>query len=500
MEPIWGEMNVERIKGRSITQLLVESELPLPAGRDAQRLLHAQGKIQNNSARCTNGRILAEGTITLQLLCVDNEQQPFGMRASTQYNHDIPLADVTDGMRASVKSQILDLRCTLRDRRIHLEAVAELNAMAEHTERMRVLSDIANEENVQKLYTEQQIGQMTHVGGGTLRLREEIPASGVQQLLIADAEAQIKNAVPNDSGIAVNGVLFISALYMDESGALNQHSNQLPFEEFITVEQPVQNCVSLGVTPQVNDFTLLIGETEGMIDVETSLSLEASCISNTQINALSDVYVPNGCCCCKQEMVERISPVKQIQQNCTVHESVRIPEGMPDAFRVTYVTARPTVLGVIDQEGMLAVDGLLITCVVYQTDEGVVTSFEEDIPFRCAIDAVYMVDSDVRVHTLEAHGSGSGRLVNCVFTLETCATLRELRYIPLAMQMEPAEPEQRDNGILIYYASAGETLWDIGKRFGVTTAQLQTWNPGKEETFMEGEPLLILSAAGKHKG
>lgn len=500
MEPIWSELSLERVTGRSVAQLLVESDIPVPAGREAQRILYAHGMIKNDVTHCANGRVQAEGTLTLQLLCLDMENNPFGMRAATQYNHDIAIAEVKEGMRASVKPQLLDIRCTLKDRRIHLDAVAELNTVAEQNDRIRVLSDIAGVENLQKKHFETEIGEWTHLGSNTLRLHEEIYAEGIQHLLFADAAAQIQTVTLEENGAAARGILFVNALYSNENGQLTHSMEQLPFEELIPIELVAQPSAMLHVTTNVQDISMQISENENYLEMDTAIQLNAHCIGTSHITALSDAYAPNSGCTCKQETVAKLSPVSFVTQNCVVQESLRTPEGKPDALRPVFTSARPTVLGVVDHDGRLAVEGLLITSVVYQTDDGTLTSFEEDLPFSCTLDAPYMADTEIQVRMLEGRASGSGHTLNCSFTLEASALLREVVYVQLAVDVEESEPIQRENGIMISFASAGETSWNIGKRYGVTAEQLHGWNPELIEPFEEGCPVLILSASGRMHG
>lgn len=497
MEPIWNELNMERVAGRTVAQAMVESDIPLPAGRDTQRILHVQGQIHNDAAHCSAGKVQADGTLTLQMLCLDNENQPFGVRASTQYSHNIPLDGVEEGMRAQVTPQLMDLRYSLNDRRVHLETVAELNTVARQNDSVQVLADIGGVEDLQKQFQEIESARLTPVGSSTVRTREEVAAPGAQQVLLADAQAQIQNATLEENGIAVQGMLYVSALYVDADGQLIHATQQFPFEELIPVELDAGTCASVNVTPTVKDLSVSVGTDGDMLEVEASLMLEANCITQERMNALSDAYAPNQAVNCAQETMEQLNPVAVVRQICPVHETLRVPEGLPDISRVSFVNARPTVLGTADDGGQLAVDGLLVTSIVFQSEDSMLMGFEEDVPFRCTLNTPFTPDAEITVHVLQARASGSGRSVYVDYVLETEAMVNELRETALAVSAEPAEPVARKNGIMINFAPAGETFWDVGKRNGVTTAQLKQWNPGVTEPFAEGTPVFVLSAAGK---
>ncbi len=500
MEPIWNELNMERVAGKTVAQAMVESDVPLPAGRDTQRILHVQGQIRNDAAHCSAGRVQADGTLTLQMLCLDGENNPFGVRASAQYSHGIPLDGVEEGMRAQVKPQLLDLRYALNDRRVHLETVAELNTVVKQNDSVQVLADIGGVDNLQKQFQEIETSRLMPVGNSTVRVREEVSAPGAQQVLLADAQAQIQNTSLEENGLGVQGTLYVSALYVDSDGQLSQATQQFPFEELISAELDARTCDSVIVFPTVKDLSVSAGTEGDMLEVEASVLLEANCISRERMSALADAYAPDQAVTCVRQTMEQLDPATVVRQICPIHETVRVPEGLPDMSRVSFVNARPTVLGTANENGQLAADGILVTSIVYQSEESMLMGFEEDVPFRCTLNTPFTPDAEIAVHVLQTRASGSGRSVYVDYVLETEALVNEMRETALAVSAEPGEPVAHKNGILINFVPAGETFWDVGKRNGVTTAQLKQWNPGATEPFAEGTPVFVLSAAGKqHK-
>lgn len=498
MEPIWGELKLERVAGRTVAQAFVEGDIPMPAGREAQRILQVEGQIQNEAARCTDGRVQVEGTLSLQMLCMSPEHVPFDVHAATRYSHNIPLAGVEEGMQAKVTPQLLDLRCVLQDRHAHVEAVAELNTMVQKNDVIQVLADVSGANNLQTLHADAQLGQLRELTTSTLRMHEMLDAPGVVHALRANAAAHIKDAALEENGIAVEGTLYVAVLYTNEDDQLVQSMHQIPFSELIPLDLDASSCGRVRVSPMVRDLSVSVSAEPDMLEMDAATLLGVHCIAHEQLRSLADAYTPDGDIEFVQQQVEQLSPVDSMAQQCRINETLRLPENLPEAARVIYAAARPTVLGISDSDGALAVDGLLITTLVYQSAEGAAIAFEEDVPFRCTLDVPYSPDAEVRARALEVRGSGSGRMLNVEYLLETEADLYELQQIMLAVDAAPAAPVVRDNGIIVHLASGGETFWDAGKRYGVTAAQVQMWNPQLTEPFAEGMPILILSASG-HK-
>lgn len=490
---------MQRIVGRAAAQALVESDIPLPVGRDAQRILYAEGAIDSNACRCMNGQVQAEGALTLQLLCLGSDNLPFGMQAATQYAHTIPMADVREGMHCTVKPRLLDVRCALRDGRVRLEAVAELQSVATDDERVSVLSDIAGAPDLQRLHEETDVGELNMIGASTARLHEALPAPGVQQVLLANGSAQITGRELSGDSVTVSGTLFVVVLYLDEEGQFQQAAQQIPFQETVPVNADPRNCADLIVEADADDLSVTLSGEPGMLELDAAVFLKVYCIEQRHVTALADAYAPDAPLEIQQLMAEQMSVAGQAGRTLNYTEAVRIPEQLPEAFRPVFAAARPSVLGLVNSSGQLGVDGMFTTSVVYITDDGHVVGYEEDVPFAIVLDAPFMPDADVTVNLLEVRAAGGGRTLSVAYVVEVRALLRELVTLTLAVDAMPAAAPPRENGIFVAYAAEGETFWDIGKRFSVPAGRLREWNAEVAEPLGDGQPVMILSAAGKKR-
>ncbi len=497
MEPIWSDLQLERMAGRTATQAFVEGDIHMPAGRDVQRILQTDAQIQNENARSANGRVDVDGTITLQLLCLSTEGVPFDVRASTRYNHSIPMEGAADGMNVEVTPQLMDIRTALDNDRAHMEAVADLNATVRQDENMRVITDMRNARNLQTRYEQAQLGRAMPLAQASLRMREELEAPGVIQVLRINAAPHIDNVTLEANGAAVEGTMYLYALYLTEERQLMQALLRAPFSELIPLEMDASNCSRISATPSVRDISGAVLTEGESLELNVTMEIDVTCITRENVNMLSDAYSADGSVEVQRQNLEQLMPVSTVTGLCRISETLRVPDEDPDIARVIFTSARPTVLGLTDNSGQLGVDGILITSVVYADANAATNVFEEDIPFRCVIDAPYTEDALVRVRVLEVRGTGTGRSVQVDYLLETQARLYERQQLQLAVGMEEAVPVSRENGIYVHMGNAGESLWDIGKRYGVTVAQIQEWNPEAGDTISEGMPVLIFSNSGR---
>ena len=494
MEPIRNELQIRRVAGRVVAQTVVESEIPMPSGRQVSRILYAQGQIENEIAETQERQVRTAGTLRLQLMCMDIENQVFGMRAQTQYTHQIAMAGVQAGMRVQVQAQLLDMRCALTNGRIRLDAIAELTAAVQEQGETTVVHDIAGIGDVEKRYAEVTVGDWRKVGETLLRIHETVPIAGIESVLLADGATQTTSVSLTEGGANVQGMLYLGILYTDQDGQYTPTSQHLPYEAMVPFEVDARTCTQIVGTTRLKELEVAVSPDNDGLEIDVLLELIAHCIGSTDVRVLEDAYTPDGSFCCTQEEMEQLSTVAHSTKVCTYTENIRVPDDREAAFRPLFVSARPMLLGVFNNGGQLAADGMLVATVIYQTDEGILMCFEEDIPIQCTLDAPFMADSEVSLTLLEARINGSGRALNATFTVETAATLQELTRLRVVTDTQAAEPLPRANGVMVHFASASDTYWDIGKRYGVSLENLRNWNPDVQEPFAEGQAIILLLA------
>jgi len=498
MEPIYNELKLERLISKSIVQAFIEGDIPMPAGREAERILGVESHIRNDAARCSHGSVQAEGTLMLNILCLDAQEQTFDVHASTRYNHSIPLENVQEGMDAEITPQLYDLRTDLRDRRVHVEAVAELNTLVRDDEPIETLTDVVGAGELYKRYNETDLSKSRELGSTSLRVHETLSAPGAAHVLRANISPHISEVKLAENGLDISGTLYVSVLYENGEAALIQLNERLPFEQFMQVELDA-TCGDISIRPELKDYSVGISAAEGMLDLDANLELFAACITKEQLKTLEDFYSLDGSVNCLQQEIELLMPIMNVSELCPIIENLKIPEQLPQSGRVVYTSFRPVVLNLFDDNGKLALNALLITEVVYATAEGALFKFSEDMPVKCTLDVPFSSEAIVALNPLEVRANGTGRMLNVEYLLEVLARTFIMEQLTLAAGAEETEAKPRESGIMVALAPEGDTVWNIAKRFRVTPEQLLSWNEGLVEPIREGTEILVLSRPGKKR-
>lgn len=499
MEVNWSELTIEKRMGQSDLSAAVESEIPVPEGREAARVLYAGGRLLPNASAARDGTVETNGTLQLQVLCVTTQNKPFAIRAAADYSSDIPMEQAKTGMLSSVTQQLTALRCKPEQGAISVFAELGMQALAASEEKQRILSSAGNSAGLEQQKTELPIARRAKALAHTLVLREEMPITNAAEVLLIEAEPVIREIAAGEGGVTVKGTLYTSALTMNEQGELQQNTAQLPIEEWIpNASLPPCPQEALRVLAQLTDITANISDDEmPVLLVDARIGLTVDCVMKESVHVVEDAYAPDTGMTAVQQTLERVLPASEVKQKCSVREMLTVPAYLPEAFRTVYAAGRAVVTDAADQDGELFAQGTLYATVVFTSEEGATYGFEEEVPFSCSLGVPYTGEADITARVLQIAGRGSGRELELTTTLELTAELHERRTDTVAVDMEQGDTESVPQGILIYLAGEGEHLWNVGRKFMLPQSAVRDWNPAVEEPLKEGQQLLLLK--GKQK-
>ena len=105
-------MGIDTLVGAAVSQTLIDSDIPLPEGRVAARVLCAGTQLGACEAQAQQDAVRASGSLTLLLLCESPSGEAFGFSAATTYVHSVELPGAAEGMAASAQAQVLECTCT----------------------------------------------------------------------------------------------------------------------------------------------------------------------------------------------------------------------------------------------------------------------------------------------------------------------------------------------------------------------------------------------------
>ena len=476
--------------GSVVSQELIASEIPLPDGRDVSEVLGVYARVSVDSGECVTGGVRVSGRLTLHCVCRSMVDEIFGFQAQSTFGQTLALDGAESGQSVEVRAQVVECKAAPDTLRLKMNAVLELAVYVTAPVTTPFVTDVSCAGAIEKRRTTLEVRRNALIAEATLHLREEADAASVTRVLVYHGAAQVTSvSFSGASTCEATGKLILSVLAETEEHEVKTQLVSLPFA--CSFDAPYQagawaSCTVESLSAVAADVSF------GVIDAEATLRIRLYGAETAQCDVLLDAYAPGEAITCRYASVERLQFTGCEQKCFPITENVLLPAGLPDAMRAVYATAMPIVTGLSARDSRLVADVMLLTTLIYRSDEGRLYAFTEDIPVQLCFDAPFTPDAQVYVRTLSVAASGGGRAPEVTFSLEGTALLYETAPVSLVTEIAQSATPCPYNGLLIYCADANETLWDIGKRFQIPIASLTKWNGALTEPLAEGQAVVVM--------
>lgn len=488
MDVQFGGIGMESLHYRDVVQSSVTSRVPLPEQVNVKSVLVAASELQVSEAQCAPGQVTVTGELNITFLCEDPAGEPVGFSARSAFRQTADVPGAEEGMRAEAIGQVLETECEPDGDALKVELLTELLLSVRSAGAKKLVTELRGS-NSETRYETLSVKRRCLLGETNLRMRDEMPAPEARRVLLTRGAARIKGVQFSGTTANVDGDLFVTALVENEGGELRSMQATLPFRDSFTAV-PSENCQCRAFVRSITATAADAGF--GVLDVEAVVGMELAGIEESMPRVLVDAYDPDAAFTCDMAEMD-VSTCQGITESLVrITENLAVPKHLPEVNQPIFLTVTPAVTGTDALNGRLNVDAMLLVTAVYRCDGGFLHSFTEDVPVRFTLETPPGDLVTARVTLLTATLAGSGRLLEMGLAFSVMAERYGLSHIRAVSEIVSGGEKPKNRGILIYCADAGETLWDVGKRFLVPVEDIKKWNDGVTEALKEGQQILLM--------
>lgn len=386
----------------------------------------------------------------------------------------------------------ISVNCRLQNpRRITVKAVigAALKVIGN-----RALETAVPCDGIEAIYDDLTLKAFCGSGDAGIRISGSMPrVDGICEIIETGGTVYFSDVKTVSSKAVVKGSADIYALVTtgEGTGALRFTECSIPFSDVIDVDgmQEGAECILNAV---LTDIRCELSENDGSVSVEAEAYVTASAYCDTSASVMRDAYSRTGTAdiTCEDVAFESLSGRECFSETVTCEFSPDLSE-----VRIVGMAADPVIKSICAQDGRLCIDGDMIMT-VYMCNEtehkvaerSVPFSVERDMPpsdggFRCEASAT------PRTVGFSMPDDNTAR-VNVGVDFELCffETFRRRAVTHIAAS---TDDNSTANGILLYYAAAGERVWDIAKKYRTSAAIIERDNNLGSDTLEKNQMLLI---------
>jgi len=319
-------------------------------------------------------------------------------------------------------------------------------------------------------------------------------------VLGVDASAHLRDIVCNDGKFTIKGTVsanIVAAKNIDGSSIFNTY-HEFDFTKTITAATVSSDDLVSGFVA-VTAVTLSAGSRAGKneLNIDLEILFNGLISTNQQIECLTDAISFDNELVMNQGEITGNQAIEQVNINVDVEGNVMMPENAAFISKVLSTShARITQVNVVPSDSRITIEGILEAGIIFECEERNIHHQIVQVPFS----NVARVDNVTSAAAISAGISlsfckvrarrGKELLVDARLGLNVSASTTTTHSVILGVKQGTAKP-QDESAILIFTASANETLWDIAKRTNVPTNEILAQNPNLEQGITAGDKISI---------
>ncbi|MBQ9988204.1 MAG: DUF3794 domain-containing protein [Clostridia bacterium] len=487
--------------GGVVSQTVIEGEVSLPVGRpEMVRVLMVRGRAETGSVESLDQRAMTDGTLTLSVCYLDQNDRIISFESASTFKHTADVPGAQAGMRGTAQADVSAIEVSMLDgRRLNVQAVIDI--YFDITDEVDLHTLTAPEEGAlcvktQTLCVERRAARAVSAAevSDSVEIAPHLPAA--VQVLDCRGQAHVQQAFSENELLCIEGELVLTITYTGDSteDPVSQCFARLPFSEMLPAPG-AERGQRVQALCKVRDLYARVEEDGRHIAVEAVCGLELVADHPLLISAVTDAYAIGKETAVTTKHVRLTRCAAMGGGTRALQETVPIDRG-GEVARVQAVFASPSCVKASAGEGCLVMETVFTGQMIYLDRDGQVQSCEFQWPARLeeemeGVTPNLIVQARIWAEQVQVMPTGEGLdvrvLANWSAQALSCTEQSVVEQI-VVTDREQTLP----SGIVVYFASGQETMWDIAKQYGVRLCQVQAVNPEAQDPLTKGQKLILL--------
>lgn len=473
---------------------------------DIQRILKCQIYPRIGSRSVSGDRLMLEGGFTVKVFYLD----PSGTRirfcdSSDTFSTEIALKQAVENAQISAFPRVEYINCRATSpRRLDIHGAFSLCAKVTSQGRSEIVSNIVGSD-IEQLKRKIQVNNLVGFCQQQFSVDEILElGSGkppADSIIRSDAFAVLQDFKVTSGKLMVKGEVCVKFLYdsTDEESVPETMEFTIPFSQMLDCAGVTDDCLCdvrleiTGLEAQIkNDYS---GD-KTFFDTQIRLFVSAAAYQNSEVTVVSDAYSRNYDLTIdsKQKTTDQLM---ELAGDTIVHQSTLSLENGSISKVIDVWNEMSNVAAEI-QNGQIVFKGKYSLCVLAMDGENKPFYFERLLDFESSKacgstgDAL-KCDAKVDVGGISFRMMGNG--IEAKTELRLTAEIYNRRSIKAitAVTADETKPVKHDNSaaLCIYYAEAGENLWDIARDYRTSMDVIKQEN-GVSGDVMENRGMLLI--------
>ncbi len=488
-------------EGIKHTEIAEEFILPdyLP---DIKRIIRVDAKPRIDGKFITAGKIDYEGDVVCHLLFCDDDNRLKTVTFTAAFSDGIELSEADNECIANLLPAPCSLNCRMLNPRrvsLRLRLDTECTVWCNRSFRPETVGNLSPF-GAESLTKELEVMKLICAGESGLNASADLEADGalpqIGEVISCNVDMSFYECKGSDGKVLCRGDMPITVFYStpgekNEDGTDGKESytvlyRKLPIAQVVGADGVNENyeCLARG---SIDDIKVSVAENgfgeRRILELDITYRIYLNCVCRDEVTVTEDMYALDRDVTAETEKNEFCYLARSYATSFGANAVIpRAELDLTDADNIFEVSSQPKVNDAVlsDDRRRLVVTGVSPTSAIISGSDGLY-SVEYEIPFKLELDASgipekFIYNSDAVC--MSARGRLDGENIYTDLELQINLMILGVNETEVLKKAEFTEKQPSEDipQMRFFYPSDDETLWDIGKRFGVSRRELEEAN------------------------
>lgn len=495
IEVLQDNICINRLVERKKKEITLESSIIVPDVKpDIVKPIDLSGNVCIYKKEIINGRIKIDGTIDCNIIyLVDSVDESIrGLNSNIDFSEFLEIDSNISEADIDANIIIKNMKCeVLNGRKVNLKATIELSARLYSNDGVNILKDINGARGIQKLNKIVQLNSM--VGKNTAKsiAKENIILNQEEHVVeILKKEIRIIN---KDFKISYNKVVAksevsVKILYLTEDGRINYVEKIIPIMGFIDMENVTEENICDVKYCMKNILVKLNNTDENSIYLEIEVEISCYSYETKDVELIQDVYTPFSNIEYNRKSIKAMVGLQNISDKYAINEQILSPEISNSRIYNVSTTTNINTVKIVGSKAIY--EGEAFVNILYESTEVTrIDKKEFKFPINYEIDILEGMNEenlDIMLEVENYNVSSQGDNIQVNIELNISTKMFKTIELNIIDNVEEKELEnQEEYSIIVYFVKAGDTLWNIAKKYRSTVENIKQINNIEDEDKLE---------------
>jgi len=477
---------------------------------DVGRIISADAVTQILTKEIMQDRAMISGNAKINILYVpaDNPSVVKNVETIQNFNYVMELSGLRQNMTLNILSSAEKTDISiLNSRKLHITSNLSFLGNVTSTNEISCISEIKNNDVLYKtkeISTYKAISEIEKAIEISEELEVPMGKPSINEILKIDLKINNKDVRPIHNKLVVKGELELVTIYNSEmeGDSVEYMCHEIPFAEILDISGINENTVCDTDFNLKNITCSLKEDREGekrIIVIEATLFIQSRNYEKVKINSVVDAYSLTNELDIEKNGYMFDEIINQINGQFNIKETA-VFNNINNILKVISVGAKTDIKNVCAKNNTVTIKGDILCDVLYiSTDNSEINSSFCSVPFE---------------HTIECEGAKEDVICDLKLDIIKCAyNILSPNELELRVNVEYTAIIKRDMlselicdisydesktplidkcGLIVYFCSGNEEMWDIAKKYKTTVDEILIANNLSEsEEIRSGMKLLI---------